>query len=81
MRSVKILISTLFIGLLGSFNQLSAQVYNIATEDGNTINTCVGGFTDSDAYDDDIYVNNESYMVTFCSVSLSLIMFTFGVDR
>ena len=44
-----------------------AQVYNIATENGNTISTCGGIFTDSDAFNNEVYINNEEYMVTFCS--------------
>jgi gliding motility-associated-like protein len=48
-------------------NPLSAQIYNIETEDGNSVSTCSGIFTDSDAFSDDAFLNNEDFMVTFCS--------------
>ena len=53
--------------LLFSVNVLNAQTYNIADENGNSINTCGGAFTDSDAFNDEVYVNDEEYMVTFCA--------------
>lgn len=48
-------------------NTVNAQIYNISDYADSTISLCNGIFTDSDAFDDDIYVNNEEYMVTFCS--------------
>ncbi len=62
----KILIST-FLVLLFFLEDLHSQIYNIADENGNTINTCSGIFTDSDAFSDNFYINNEAYLVTFCS--------------
>ena len=58
---------TFAFAILFGMQALHAQVYNIATEDGNTINTCGGTFTDSDAYNNQFYINNESYMITLCS--------------
>jgi gliding motility-associated-like protein len=67
----KILIAfSILVSVALNYSNLNAQIYNIATEDGGTVNTCVGAFTDSDAFDDNgdfVYLNNESYMVTFCS--------------
>lgn len=68
-KNISIIFSIAVI-VLFNITTLQAQIYNIATEDGSTINACVGAFTDSDAFDDNgdlVYLNNESYMVTFCS--------------
>jgi len=48
-------------------NFVYAQIYNIATENGESISTCTGIFTDSDAFNDEVFLNNEDYIVTFCS--------------
>ncbi|PHS03185.1 MAG: hypothetical protein COA88_16010, partial [Kordia sp.] len=42
-----------------------SQTYNIATENGNTINDCSGTFVDSGGTGGD-YSANENYTVTFC---------------
>ena len=49
------------------YNSTLAQIYNIATENGESISTCSGIFTDSDAFNDEVFLNNEDYVVTFCS--------------
>lgn len=61
------IVYSVFFLVLSSTKVLKAQVYNISDEDGNTINTCAGLFTDSDEFEDDIYINNEEFLVTFCS--------------
>lgn len=61
------LLSSGIISILLFSNSIFAQVYDIATEDGNTVNTCSGTFTDSDDFDSDSFLNNEDYVVTFCS--------------
>ncbi|MFD0962749.1 CUB domain-containing protein [Pseudofulvibacter geojedonensis] len=55
----------LFILLL-MIGYTSYSQYNIATENGNTINTCTGVFVDSGGTAGN-YSNNENYTVTFCS--------------
>lgn len=45
---------------------LSAQIYNMESEDGRTINTCSGTFYDSGGENDD-YDNREDLQVTFCA--------------
>ena len=59
-----------------------AQSYNIADEDGNSINTCAGTFTDSDAFNDEVYVNNEEFMVTLCAELDSISRYpAYSIDR
>ncbi len=53
-----------FMALLPSLCQ--GQTYDIATNNGQTINTCSGTFYDSGGAGGN-YANNENYTVTFCS--------------
>jgi gliding motility-associated-like protein len=63
--------NSIVVAIVGLFSfmgsSIHAQTYNIATYHDSTISTCGGAFTDSDAFSNDIYVNNEEYLVTFCS--------------
>jgi len=61
----RILIFSFLIAIIPSIGV--SQVYNIASENGNSISTCGGTFTDSDAFNGDVFLNNEEYLVTFCS--------------
>ena len=67
----------LFSALLIFGVSAQGQIYNIATENGNTINTCSGTFTDAGGTGGN-YSNNEDYTVTFCSSSGSPLKFDFS---
>ena len=56
-----------------------AQTYEIDAEDGNTITTCSGTFTDSNPSTTGNYLDNEDYTVTFCSGSGDFLTFDFDV--
>ena len=53
------------------------QTYNIATLNGQTVTTCSGNFTDSNAGGSN-YGNNENYTMTFCSANGSPLLFDFS---
>ena len=72
----KLLFSAAFFGF--TFNSF-AQTYEIDAEDGNTITTCSGTFTDSDPSTIGNYADNEDYTVTFCSGSGDFLTFDFDV--
>lgn len=58
---------------------MSSQTYEIDANNGQTITTCTGIFTDSRAGAD--YFNNENYTVTFCSGSATeILQFIFNPD-
>ncbi|HBG71946.1 MAG: hypothetical protein A2W93_05185 [Bacteroidetes bacterium GWF2_43_63] len=57
---------------------LSGQTYNMATYNGQTVNTCSGTFTDGGGAGS--YGNNENYTVTFCSSSGQPLMFDFSTS-
>lgn len=63
LKMIKYINILIFISILGS---LSAQTYNIATNNGQTINTCSGNFYDSGGPLSN-YGDNENYSITFCS--------------
>ncbi|MFT4601056.1 MAG: gliding motility-associated-like protein [Arenicella sp.] len=56
------------------------QTYEIDVEDGNTITTCSGTFTDSNPSTTGNYADNEDYTVTFCSGSGDFLTFDFDVS-
>lgn len=56
--------------------QAPPTIYNIATEDGNTVTSCNGIFVDSGGSGSD-YADNENYNVTFCSGSSEKIILDF----
>lgn len=64
--------------MLTGFN-LNAQTYEMDVEDGNTIFTCSGTFTDSDPSTTGDYLNDEDYTVTFCSGASDFLTFDFDV--
>ena len=57
-----------------------AQTYEMDAEDGNTITTCSGTFTDSNPSTTGNYADNEDYTVTFCSGSGDFLTFDFDVS-
>jgi hypothetical protein len=60
-------------------NEVTAQAYNMATNNGQTITTCSGTFSDSGAGTAH-YGDNEDNTVTFCSTNgTDLLQFDFGV--
>lgn len=71
-----IFLTTLF---LLTANIGKAQTYEMDVEDGNTIYTCSGTFTDSDPSITGDYLNDEDYTVTFCSGSSEFLTFDFDV--
>ncbi|MBN2680978.1 MAG: hypothetical protein JXR58_00595, partial [Bacteroidales bacterium] len=60
-----------------SFFLAEGQTYNIMTENGNTVVTCSGTFTDSNVGSFGKYGDNENYTVTFCSSSGNPLRFNF----
>jgi gliding motility-associated-like protein len=54
----------IFLGLIFSIS-ISAQTYNMQTENGNVVTTCTGTFVDSGGVNGG-YASGENYQVTFC---------------
>ena len=68
-----------FITVCAFYCNTYSQTYEIDANDGQTITTCTGMFTDSRANSD--YYNNENYTVTFCSGSATeVLQFIFNPD-
>jgi len=64
-KATKTLFKTVLLLLFIQSTNLQAQTYNMATYNGQTVNTCSGTFTDGGGAGS--YGNNENYTVTFCS--------------
>ena len=69
-----------FLGLIFCNVLAFGQTYEMDAEDGNTIVTCSGTFTDSDPSTTGNYADNEDYTVTFCSGSGDFLTFDFDVS-
>lgn len=76
MRNTQRLMLISMLYLLFAVNNISGQTYNMATYNGQTVNTCSGTFIDGGGAG--AYGNNENYSVTFCSSSASPLKFDFS---